>query len=191
MIRVQVLFGAMVIWSVGCTSSSVEFLDDPVDTTVPTVPLVDSMPVADPIGIEFGSSAGECVGYCIREFVLHSWGVTGIRKTWPNTGPILPVEKIWMRVSGERMELVIAEVHSMTALMQHEHELVGCPDCADGGACWLKVQRNGSTRSLSFDRMHGAARWDELVKLIWRLEPYPIDPSGTCWLPNAPKWERS
>ena len=68
--HLRLLIVVLSIWSIGCTSGEKEFLAEGIGTTIPDGRLADSMPEPDPMGIEFGSSAGECVGYCIREFAL-------------------------------------------------------------------------------------------------------------------------
>ncbi len=147
----------------------------------------DTMPPPDPIGITFGSSFGECFGYCKREYTFHSWGVSGIRKAWPTERPKKPEQRIWVRISKERLTALTSMVDTMS--LGEPYEVIGCGDCKDGGGCWLNIERLGKSKVLSYECVDGAGELQPLMVLLYSLVPVPPENASGLAMPGLPHWE--
>jgi len=96
--------------------------------------------------IRYGTSFGECIGYCIRETTLHDTQITVQAKS---------------RDDGQATKTKVAELPTADAMairsgidvhqFQQLPSTIGCPDCADGGAEWLELQIEGETVRVTFE----------------------------------------
>lgn len=118
--------------------------------------------------IRFGSSHGMCMGYCTREFELKTDGLTARRKgggrgdvsAYPDQEQLVALDKASLQV-------VMAEFD--TALFDASPDTIGCPDCADGGRCWVEVVRDGKPRTVIFDCHGGSEALKPFTDALWRL----------------------
>ncbi|WP_421893070.1 hypothetical protein [Marinoscillum sp.] len=96
--------------------------------------------------IRYGTSFGECIGYCVRETTLNGQQIT--------------VQAI-SRDDDKATKTKVAELSKAEALairsgidvrqFQELPATIGCPDCADGGAEWLEMQINGESVRVTFE----------------------------------------
>lgn len=93
------------------------------------------------LGLASGTSFGMCVGYCRTELVFDSptvrfteLGNTGDVPERTRSATLGPAE--WSRL---RSALDVAAL----ARLEGVH---GCPDCADGGAEWIQIERPATLR---------------------------------------------
>ena len=140
-------------------------LDQPLRVTPEPVHEPDSME------IRFGSSFGMCTGYCQTDFVLHSWGLECWRRGWESGGDTtkFPSQRQVVPLLVGQYRQVIAALD--TVIYWNAPEVVGCPDCADGGRCWIKISINGRVRAVHFDCFSGAGPHEKLAILLWGLVP--------------------
>jgi hypothetical protein len=182
------VFGAIVMGLAACSPKQPDPLDSPIEGgTASPLSAGDAMPAPAPIGVAFGSSFGQCYGYCLHEFTLHTWGIVGVRKAWPGMKDEYPDQTIWAVIGPERLNKVIAAID--TTDLGQALERLGCPDCSDGGSCWITIDRPGRSKSLDYDCMHGAGPWKYLSDLLNSLDPSPVRGDGALPLPGLPKWE--
>lgn len=187
MVPARFIFGATLIGMAACSTKQPAPLDSTVeDEAGPALSVRDTMPEPAPIGVVFGSSFGMCSGYCEREFTFHSWGIVGVRKAWPAEGRRDPDQTIWARVSPERFGVLFAALD--TAALGQELETFGCPDCADGGTCWLKIDLPNKRKDLSYDCMDGPGRLQGLADLVRSFDPSPSESETALPLPGMPRW---
>lgn len=180
--------GAMLIGLRACSPKRADPLDSPMEGgSEPAWSLRDTMPSPAPIGIAFGSSFGECNGYCVYEFTLHKWGIVGVRKAWPRMRHEHPDQTIWAVIGPERLNMVIAAIDTMD--MGQAQERLRCPDCSDGGSCWIKIDRPGKEKSLDYDCMTGAERWKHLSDLLNSLDPTSVSGDDRLPLAGVPTWK--
>lgn len=171
-----------------CGENSGNWTDEPVISEAVGVAVFrDTMPPPDPIGITFGSSFGECFGYCKHEYTFHSWGVSGIREAWPAEKPEKPDQRIWVRISKERLTALTGIVDTMS--LGEPYEVIGCGDCKDGGACWLEIERPGGLKMLSYECASGAGDLQALMDLLNALVPAPPGNERVLVMPELPHWE--
>ena len=76
-----------------------------------------------------------------------------------------------------------------TSDLGEPYEVYGCPDCADGGSCWLKIHRNGVSKFFNYDCSNGAGHLRWLTDRLWALDPSPPDNADALLMPGIPKWE--
>ncbi|MCP9292318.1 hypothetical protein [Gracilimonas sediminicola] len=112
--------------------------------------------------IKSGSSFGMCVGPCFQEVsVNESQAVLRIRENKGEGGlSELKVENkraVSPQEWGEIQSLVNQE--AITALPK----VIGCPDCADGGAEWIEIQSPGLVKKVTFEYGQPPAQIKELV----------------------------
>ena len=93
------------------------------------------------IQVRYGTSFGECIGYCLREMKLEKELITYNRSGWNDT--IFPIT--CTDIHGNQ------DWHSFLTSLDTDSffelsETIGCPDCADGGAEWLEIEMTGGEK---------------------------------------------
>jgi len=115
--------------------------------------------------ISSGTSFGECVGYCQRELI-----VTEDRVSYKATGydmtsyPVLETDTSYQKQEWE----ALIELVDFDALLGYE-DVVGCPDCTDGGAEWIEVVMDGQNKKITFEYGDSLVSLQDLIEEIRRL----------------------
>lgn len=97
--------------------------------------------------ISYGTSFGMCVGYCSNNVVITGSGkVTFSKKAHGNSPSTVTCTK----------DISEADVLALKALvdsakMEKLPEVIGCPDCADGGAEFISVKLGGKLKKVMFE----------------------------------------
>jgi hypothetical protein len=97
--------------------------------------------------VGYGTSFGECVGYCSRKIEVKSDEVTYTYTSWVDSlKPLTATENLNIQTwDSIRNNL---NVNSFFQL----NEFIGCPDCADGGAEWIEILlSNGEKHHVTFE----------------------------------------
>jgi hypothetical protein len=86
--------------------------------------------------VESGTSFGMCAGYCMTRLIVEGGRVTLLETAWRSELPD----------RSRTLELTVAErVRFYAALdpaaVRRLAGVHGCPDCADGGAEWIELDR--------------------------------------------------
>lgn len=131
------------------------------------VPPPDSVRVdsssTDIRAIRGGTSFGECLGYCWQEVELlpataqltrRGWDV----RAWPETSVARPFD-------GWQGLLELADLQALYDL----EEVLGCPDCADGGAEWIELETASGNRRVTFEYGAAPAALRELAQVLETL----------------------
>lgn len=96
--------------------------------------------------ISYGSSFGMCVGYCTNELTINNLKITysKIQHT-----PKSDTKNCTKPISAEEVEAIksLLDSEKIVALP----EVIGCPDCADGGAEWLAINTGGKKYKITFE----------------------------------------
>lgn len=99
------------------------------------------------VQVKYGTSFGECVGYCKHDLVLKSGTVTYNCSSW-NASLQQIVRTDMLNLStwdGLKLNLNTMDFFALPVS-------IGCPDCADGGAEWLEIElKNGNTHKVTFE----------------------------------------
>ena len=108
--------------------------------------------------INSGSSFGMCVENCYQELSINE------------NKAVLKVRKI--RGDDElkkyKRSVTAQEWNDIKALIDQESfnvlpEVIGCPDCADGGAEWIEIKSFGFVKRVTFEYGQPPAQIEELV----------------------------
>ncbi len=149
----RILLGVALVWLAACSQSGMDPQDTPIETAADH-PTVDTAQAAalDTLIIRFGSSFGECAGYCWYECELRPSELRRLRRAWQiGEGDTIdyPTQRQVLLVSPARYAQVLAALDT-TAFWKMPTR-IGCPDCSDGGACWIELEVNGRTRRIDYD----------------------------------------
>ena len=109
--------------------------------------------------LSYGTSFGECLGYCVREIVV-SGGVTFTKSGWGIEGS-LPDTTCSLVFIMSPLPGYLDDIN-LDAFLEM-NETIGCPDCADGGAEWLELGFENEVKRVSFEYMNEP---EELKNLI-------------------------
>ncbi|KAA3616502.1 MAG: hypothetical protein DWQ05_12290 [Calditrichaeota bacterium] len=99
------------------------------------------------IRIETGTSFGECIGYCSTTMEIAGTSVVYKSYSWNATE--FPERKLEFELDdaeydGLNSVLNLTDISTLDAV-------IGCPDCADGGAEWISIEQSGKTKKVSFE----------------------------------------
>lgn len=143
---------------IGCSSTPEQVATTPEPTGV-----TQEVPT-----IRFGSSHGMCMGYCTREFEVKGDALLARRKgggrgdlsAYPDQEQVFAVDKA----------SITAALAAFDAnLFDAAPDTIGCPDCADGGRCWVEVTRDGQARTVAFDCHGGSDQLKPFTDALWQL----------------------
>jgi hypothetical protein len=108
--------------------------------------------VVEPEGdyIKFGESFGMCSGYCFFEITFEKSKCTSVNKAWGDTLNN-PTKVALSQLDLSRWNSLNFSINF--DLFLKLPEVIGCPDCADGGANWVEVSKSGVSHKIKFE--HG------------------------------------
>jgi hypothetical protein len=100
--------------------------------------------------IKYGTSFGECMGYCKKDISLTPELISYNQESWIDTlTPITCSENI----EATQWNNLMNEINTDKFLQLPE--TIGCPDCADGGAEWIELSlKDGTKHKSTFEYMH-------------------------------------
>ena len=111
--------------------------------------------------LNYGTSFGECVGYCKHEVTIKSKAATYKCYSWNPTEQILTKDTT---INSSTLDSIGS---FNTSTFFKLPETIGCPDCADGGAEWIEIiLLNGEKHRVTFEYHHEPASIkDQIIKL--------------------------
>lgn len=115
------------------------------------------------IEIRKGSQAGECMGYCYSETIYVIGLETKTEKAWDDTITYPKITEA--KVIGEEEWIQLINAVSLSDFHALD-ERIGCPDCTDGGACWVEIKTNEKMHKVSYDCGEVPESLIELVQLM-------------------------
>lgn len=121
---------------------------------------------ADPSGIvsvETGTFYGECVEYCWTELVVRPSTATLVSSAWKDKPPALTEHR---ELSAAAWSKLVGVIDKATFLALPE--MIGCPDCADGGGEWIEIDFGSTKKRVTFE---ANAAIPELASLTAELRP--------------------
>ena len=116
-------------------------------------------PSSQQLIIKTGTSFGECVGYCKKELVITSEKMTYIKSSWDGSTPEVRNELV---TSSEKWNILINNLKEDK--FNSLPEVIGCPDCADGGAEWIEIFDGKTNKKVTFEYGASISEIDSLVK---------------------------
>lgn len=112
--------------------------------------------------IRYGTSFGMCGGYCKHDLMMSQNSSTYRCSGWTeDVAPITKTEKtdgqLWNSINNDL---------NLDAFFDLP-EVIGCPDCADGGAEWLEiVLSTGETHKVTFEYFNEPASLKLEIELL-------------------------
>ena len=112
--------------------------------------------------VSYGTSFGMCVNYCKQSIVVETTKVT-FTKT--KNGKIPDPKTCEKVITNEEFKTITAAIDKNK--FDKLQEVIGCPDCADGGAEWVEVSQDGKKKRVTFE--YGKAP-EELKNAVAKLK---------------------
>ena len=100
------------------------------------------------IEIRYGSQFGMCEGYCYSEIICSKGSMYEITKAWGDT-ILLPTKIDNQKIQKAKWNELInsIDLNEFYSLKQ----IIGCPDCVDGGESWVEIKTNERTYRVSYE----------------------------------------
>ncbi len=139
--------------------------------SVPEPPALqpEEAPKSAAVLARFGSSHGMCVGYCTQEYELKGDGLLARRKGGGRGDPATHPADQEQSMALDKAAIDAAMAQFDAAVFDAAPEVIGCPDCADGGRCWVEVVRDGKPRTVTFDCSSGSEQLKPFTDALWQL----------------------
>jgi hypothetical protein len=97
--------------------------------------------------IKYGTSFGECIGYCKKDIAITPDSLIQTLSGWSDTIETITYRKAFEQNSWDSVESKI-DISGFFDLPL----TIGCPDCADGGAEWIEIiLSNGEKHKVTFE----------------------------------------
>ena len=99
------------------------------------------------IAIKTGIFFGMCGGYCKSEVEIVNRDVVFIASSWSN--PSYPDTMLNGNISIQEWDSLIESV-DMDSFLSLD-DIIGCPDCADGGGEWIEITKVDTLKRVTFE----------------------------------------
>lgn len=112
--------------------------------------------------IRYGTSFGMCIGYCKHEFTFSENRIDLERSSW---GESIPTQRFYHELPTIQADSISMFVNQTT--FKQLENVIGCPDCADGGAEWVQIIFSDySIHKVTFEYYHEPESIQPLVQLL-------------------------
>jgi hypothetical protein len=123
------------------------------------------------VRITYGTSFGFCVGYCVRDLDITETEILFSKSGWvPEVEEVMCTDRFF----ADDWEVLVSKV-DIQAFMSLP-EVIGCPDCADGGSEWLELVLENKRHKVTFEF---SKEPDEISAVIEELRAY-LDAFEDC-----------
>lgn len=113
--------------------------------------------------IVYGTSFGECLGYCIRSITITDNVIKFEKSGWEIDGS-LPDVKESVPLDTASWNNLVSDI-DFNAFFQLD-SIIGCPDCADGGAEWIEIRKDGNVHRSTFEYMNEPEAVKEYIAIL-------------------------
>ena len=119
--------------------------------------------------VEFktGTSFGFCLGYCLSELTISANDADYVLYGWDENDPVyLPV------AINDTVDFTVWEdlnTQFNFELFMNLDSIIGCPDCADGGAEWFEIVTNDTVERVTIeygDSLEGLNNYIDLLRSV-------------------------
>lgn len=133
---------------------------------------IGAEPPSDPVSlVAAGWSFGMCGGYCKADLVLAEGSLALTGSGWISDEPLFENRGTLTSAGRERIAAALTKLRGVAL-----EPLYGCPDCADGGAAYLVLDRAGVASWYQMD----FGRPPEILARLHDLALGMIDALETC-----------
>ena len=116
-----------------------------------------------PFIIRSGTSFGECGGYCRTMLEVDSLDASFSEYSWGDTVHF-PTKHQSAKLTPGDLQCLMSAVDS-AAFMKLD-SVIGCPDCADGGAEWIEIEGKGIRKRITFEFGHSVDAIQHLIDKV-------------------------
>ncbi|MEQ9304392.1 MAG: hypothetical protein RJQ14_10810 [Marinoscillum sp.] len=109
----------------------------------------------------YGTSFGECTGYCITETRVTGLDVEVVAKMWFSEEDAQQAEG---ELTTEQRDGIIEGID--LAKFEALPETIGCPDCADGGSEWLELTIGNELKRVTFEYGDSINGIDDAIEIL-------------------------
>ncbi|MFA9392669.1 MAG: hypothetical protein ACERKD_22865 [Prolixibacteraceae bacterium] len=113
--------------------------------------------------IKYGTSFGECIGYCINSIEITEGQIELTKTGWEMSGTLPEINRSETMDNEHWLSLI--ESINFDAFQQLD-SIIGCPDCADGGAEWIEIKKENQSVKIVFEYMNEPQVTSELTGLL-------------------------
>ncbi|MDQ7063295.1 MAG: hypothetical protein Q9P90_03515 [candidate division KSB1 bacterium] len=111
---------------------------------LPVSPMVNT---ATFLSVRYGTQFGECFGYCYTTLSLDSAGISFQQGSWHPQN--FPPRRIYAELDTAAWN-ALQQTFDPQAFSRLD-TVIGCPDCADGGAEWLEIHTGAGVKRVTFE----------------------------------------
>lgn len=122
--------------------------------------------------IAYGTSFGECRGYCNDALTIEK-GAVLFTKSANDEQPDLTASAT---LSAAEQAAILSAVRWQEFVKLPE--IIGCPDCADGGAEWIEISYPSARKRVTFEFGAELAGYMELLSKLREIRARMIDQIG-------------
>jgi hypothetical protein len=98
--------------------------------------------------VVYGKSFGMCIGYCTQTIKI-SENQIEFEAVGRDTEGVLPPKRFTTEITDEEWTTLLSKINSSE--FNQLKPIIGCPDCADGGAEWIEIRSNGNIHKTVFE----------------------------------------
>jgi hypothetical protein len=98
--------------------------------------------------VKYGTSFGECLGYCEKDITVTNTRIDFLKNGRDLDGD-LPEVSDSENISAKNWTELIDNI-SLDSFLKLD-SIIGCPDCADGGAEWIEIKTKQKTYKVIFE----------------------------------------
>lgn len=113
--------------------------------------------------ISYGTSFGECLGYCIKRINVSDSQIDFSKRGWDLDGE-LPEVKVTEEISLEEWN-ELWNLIDYSKFIQLD-SIIGCPDCADGGAEWIEISKDNVAQKVTFEYNNEPALLTGIIEML-------------------------
>ncbi len=96
--------------------------------------------------ITYGTSFGMCIDYCVSNISL---GTEEVKFSKSKNGPTPDTKTCVKKITEGELDALKSLVKQSD--FEKLPAVIGCPDCADGGAEWIALKINGKMKKVTFE----------------------------------------
>lgn len=118
-------------------------------------------PDSDEFIVSYGTSFGECIGYCKTSLTVSEEKVTYTKSGLNDTVKTIIVRK---QITAEKWDslMMLLQLDEISGLPEY----IGCPDCADGGAEWIEIMTRDVNHKVMFEYNNEPEEVEEYVSFL-------------------------
>ncbi len=119
------------------------------------------------LSIETGTFAGECLGYCIQDFVITSEKIMYTQNGWDF------VSDVYSELPEQSKEVSLSKIEwqKLIELVDFQKfnslpDRIGCPGCTDNLVEWIEISDGEKTKKIEFEPEDEIPEIDNLVIIL-------------------------